>query len=336
MRDLNWKLNERAGGEPARGRVGQVGGQAGVIEEIRARFEDAFRRTADSLRTARAGVENALARAAEMLRPRTPAPQPVRTPGFFARVPEGRRVYAVGDIHGRADLLIRLLRELQEDVDAGGFAGRPIIVFLGDYIDRGFQSREVIDVLRGDMLSSFETYFLKGNHEAAMLDFLSDAAIGPQWAEYGGAETLVSYGVRPPRPRAGREAWEQASAELRARLPEEHRHFLTNLDLSVRIGDYVFVHAGVRPDVDLDEQKEQDLLWIRDEFLYDRRPLGVVVVHGHTPATAPYADSRRIGVDTGAYLSGRLTAVRLQDDRVDFISTGPTLQPGPSERVLEG
>lgn len=253
----------------------------------------------------------------------------VQLPGPPATVPPGRRVYAVGDIHGRADLLVKLLDELRADVEKGGFEGRPILVFLGDYVDRGFQSKDVIDVLLGSSLSPFETYFLKGNHEAAMLQFLRDPSIGPRWAEFGGVETLVSYGVRPPRARTSADEWALASQTLNDVLPPDHLHFLTNLDLSVRIGDYVFVHAGVRPGVPLDQQTEYDLLWIRDEFLSDRRPLGAVIVHGHTPTSKPHKDSRRIGVDTGAYLSGRLTAARFERDGVEFISTGPRIEAAP-------
>jgi serine/threonine protein phosphatase 1 len=145
-------------------------------------------------------------------------------------------------------------------------------------------------------------------------------------------ETLVSYGIRPPRTRTSIEQWMQASDELNAVIPAQHRHFLTNLDLSVRIGDYVFVHAGVRPGVPLEQQTERDLLWIRDEFLEDRRHLGAVIVHGHTPAQKPYRDGRRIGIDTGAYLSGRLTAARFAHDTVEFISTGPRLETAPAGR----
>ncbi len=253
--------------------------------------------------------------------------QPVVFAGPPASVPQGRRVYAVGDIHGRADLLVRLMEDLRRDVAQGGFEGRPILIFLGDYVDRGFQSREVIDVLLSDLLSPFETYFLKGNHEAAMLQFLTDPSIGPRWAEFGGAETLVSYGVRPPRTRTSLEDWGRASEELQAVLPASHLHFLSNLDLSVRLGDYVFVHAGVRPGVPLDQQSEYDLLWIRDEFLVDRKPLGAVIVHGHTPTSAPHRDSRRVGIDTGAYLSGRLTAARFEHESVEFIATGPIVLP---------
>jgi serine/threonine protein phosphatase 1 len=259
-------------------------------------------------------------------------PKPVLFSGPAARVPAGRLVYAVGDIHGRADLLIRLLEDLRADMARGGYEGRPILIFLGDYIDRGFQSKDVIDVLLSDALSPFETYFLKGNHEAAMLQFLSDPSIGPRWAEFGGAETLVSYGIRPPRTRTSLDEWSVASEELHRALPSEHLHFLSNLDLSVRLGDYVFVHAGIRPGVPLDQQSEHDLLWIREDFLNDRKPLGAVVVHGHTPATRPYKDGRRVGLDTGAYLSGRLTAARFAHEAVDFISTGPAHEQPAAKR----
>jgi serine/threonine protein phosphatase 1 len=250
----------------------------------------------------------------------------IAAPTAAPRIPAGRRIYAVGDVHGRADLLKRLINDLEQDIARGGFEGRPILIFLGDYIDRGFQSKDVISILSGESLSRFETYFLKGNHEAAMLQFLTDPSIGPRWAEYGGVETLVSYGVQPPRTRTNLDDWARASDELKARLPVEHRHFLSHLDLSVRIGDYVFVHAGVRPGLPLDQQTEQDLLWIRDEFLDDRHYLGAVVVHGHTPEAKPYRDGRRIGIDTGAYLSGRLTAARFEHESVEFIMTGPLIE----------
>jgi serine/threonine protein phosphatase 1 len=250
-----------------------------------------------------------------------------------ARVPSGRRVYAVGDVHGRADLLIRLMQDLREDIARGEYKGRPVLIFLGDYIDRGFQSKEVIDALISDIVSPFETYFLKGNHEAAMLQFLNDPSIGPRWAEYGGAETLVSYGVQPPRTRTSLDDWKQASAALKTALPSEHLHFLNNLDLSVRIGDYLFVHAGVRPGIPIDQQTEQDLLWIREEFLSDRRSFEAVVVHGHTPEQKPYRDGRRIGLDTGAYLSGRLTAARFEHDQVDFIATEPRVAAASAARA---
>ena len=254
------------------------------------------------------------------------SPKPVQVDGPPALVPSGRRVYAIGDVHGRADLLQRLLHDLREDARHGLYEGRPILIFLGDYVDRGFQSKDVIDILLSTALSPFETYFLKGNHEQAMLQFLGDPTIGPRWAEFGGAETLVSYGVQPPRTRTSIDDWRQACEDLHVQLPAEHLHFLNNLDLSVRIGDYVFVHAGVRPGVPLEAQSEQDLLWIREDFLQDKRPLGAVIVHGHTPATRPYRDGRRVGLDTGAYLSGKLTAARFEHDSVEFITTEPRIE----------
>ncbi len=253
-------------------------------------------------------------------------PKPVKISGPPARVPAGRRVYAVGDIHGRADLLLRLVDDLLEDSRRGEYEGRPILIFLGDYVDRGFQSKDVIDILLSSALSPFETYFLKGNHEQAMLQFLGDPGIGPRWTQFGGAETLVSYGVKPPRTQTSVDEWRAACDELHRVIPPEHVHFLNSLDLSVRIGDYVFVHAGVRPGVPLEAQAEQDLLWIREEFLMDRRPLGAVIVHGHTPAARPFRDGRRIGLDTGAYLSGKLTAARFEHETVEFITTGPRIE----------
>jgi serine/threonine protein phosphatase 1 len=268
-------------------------------------------------------------------KPRDDSPKIVTFSGPAAAVPAGRRVYAVGDIHGRADLLLKLLDNIQADVAGGGFKGKPILVFLGDYIDRGFQSKDVIDILLSERLSPFETYFLKGNHEAAMMEFLAGPGIGPRWAEFGGVETLVSYGVRPPRMRTAPAEWAIASDELNRLLPAEHRAFLESLQLNVRIGDYLFVHAGVRPGVDLAEQSENDMLWIREEFLNDARPLGAVVVHGHTPAPNPHRDSRRIGIDTGAYLSGRLTAARFEHDAVEFLSTGMSAGTGPREHSAQ-
>lgn len=261
--------------------------------------------------------------AQRQLTSKTPAKQqeipiPPRPP---ARVPDGSRVYAIGDIHGRADLLRKLLDSIQKDALGGSYRGKPVLVFLGDYVDRGMQSKDVIDLLLGKAMSPFDTHFLKGNHEAAMLEFLTDPGIGPRWAEYGGAETLASYGVRPPRSRTSTDEWAAASDELKRVLPPEHLHFLRSLELSIQIGDYLFVHAGLRPGVEVEHQSEQDMLWIRDEFLNDARPLGPVVVHGHTPAPRPHRDYRRIGLDTGAYISGTLTAARFEHEAVEFLST---------------
>ena len=238
------------------------------------------------------------------------------------RVPEGVTVYAVGDVHGRADLLKQLRDKIVEDAASlRGEDQRFAIVFLGDYVDRGFQSRAVIDFLLSDAFEGFETRFLKGNHEEALVKFLRDSSFGPRWAEYGGVETLVSYNVQPPRSRERMEEWEDARLQLAETLPQEHRFFLEQLEVCLVLGDYTFVHAGLRPGKTLEEQDEKDLLWIRDDFLYDKRAFEGVIVHGHTPISSPYRDHRRIGVDTGAYMSGRLTAVRLRGEEVSFLST---------------
>ena len=240
-----------------------------------------------------------------------------------SRVPEGVTVYAVGDIHGRADLLKKLQVMIMNDAEKQTDPNhRHAIVFLGDYVDRGFQSREVIDLLTADFCPGFEARFLKGNHEEALLAFLMDCSKGPRWAEYGGVETLISYGVQPPRSRERLDDWEQARLELTERMPSEHRYFLEQLELCLVLGDYAFVHAGLRPGKSLEEQTEKDILWIRDDFLNDERPFENIVVHGHSPINIPHRDFRRIGVDTGAYMSGRLTAVRLSGDDVSFIMTG--------------
>ena len=238
-----------------------------------------------------------------------------------ASAPENVCIYAIGDVHGRADLLKRLADTIQADADTLPEHYSKVVVFLGDYVDRGFQSRQVIDFLIGDSFDGFAKVFLKGNHEAAFLEFLSNPSFGPQWARFGGAETVISYGIRPPRARTDVDEWTAVSDQLNKELPDEHRSFLQQLDLSVVIGDYAFVHAGMRPGRPIEEQTEEDLLWIRDGFLSDRSDFEQVIVHGHTPISAPYTDRRRIGVDTGAYMSGKLTAVKLAGTEVEFLST---------------
>jgi len=228
-------------------------------------------------------------------------------------------VYAIGDIHGRADLLENLLDQI--DADATGFEGSVHIVFLGDYIDRGFQSRQVIEILLSDRLLPYQAHFLKGNHEDALLSFLSDAEFGPKWAAYGGRETMVSYGVRPPRSMSLNSEWETAHNEFLKSFPNAHLSFFRGLPTSLKIGGYGFVHAGMRPGRSFDDQSDHDLMWIRDEFLSGESQFDVKVVHGHTPTDAPYNDNRRINVDTGAYFTGRLTAVKLTGKTVDFIAT---------------
>ena len=229
------------------------------------------------------------------------------------------RVDAIGDVHGRADLLERLLDKIEADIS--GVEGKAHLVFLGDYIDRGLQSRQVIEILLSNRLEPFETHFLKGNHEDALLSFLSDPGFGPKWAAYGGRETLVSYGVRPPRSLSLNSEWEKAHDAFLKAIPNVHQKFLMTLPTSVRIGGYGFAHAGLRPGKTFADQSDEDLMWIRDEFLGGKSTFDVMVVHGHTPVDQPHSDHRRINVDTGAYFTGRLTAAKLTGTTVEFIAT---------------
>jgi serine/threonine protein phosphatase 1 len=235
---------------------------------------------------------------------------------------DGRIIYAVGDIHGRLDLLDRLLRMILDDLAQHGPASRPMLVFVGDYVDRGPSSRGVIQrllALRGS--DTLETRTLKGNHEQAMLQFLGDASKGPEWVSYGGGATLSSYGVTPPALDADEATWESARRDLADAVPEDHLDFLWSLELSVTVGDYLFVHAGVRPGVALADQREHDLLWIREDFLSASAPFDKVVVHGHTPREQAFVGPHRIGLDTGAALTGVLTAVRLGAGEPTLIQT---------------
>jgi serine/threonine protein phosphatase 1 len=235
-------------------------------------------------------------------------------------VPPGSRVYAVGDIHGRCDLLRGMHQLVHEDAYRRQ-APRNVIVYLGDYIDRGADSPAVIDLLLDEPLPSFERVHLKGNHEDSLLRFLDDLGIGPAWLTYGGSETLASYGIRPPSLTASASELERAQRELRARLPERHRRFMENLELTHEEGDYLFAHAGVRPGVPLDRQSEDDLLWIREEFLLSDAEFGKLVVHGHTITAQPDVRRNRIGIDTGAFASGTLTCLVLEGTDWSFLQT---------------
>lgn len=225
----------------------------------------------------------------------------------------GRLVYAVGDIHGHAREHSLLLRRIESDARDAVVHERPLLVFLGDYVDRGPDSRGVIDaVLEVEAAGAFEMAALKGNHEDALIRFLSDPTYGDAWIDNWGQATLRAYGV-DPRSGAG------VRARFLAALPERHRSFLDRLSLSHTQGDYHFVHAGVGPGIPLEAQDERDLLWIRHEFLTSDAAFGKVIVHGHTPAREPQVRPNRIGVDTGCYFTGVLTAVRLHGGERAFI-----------------
>jgi serine/threonine protein phosphatase 1 len=225
----------------------------------------------------------------------------------------GRLVYAVGDVHGRLDLLEPLAADIARDMAASNCAERPMLVFLGDYVDRGPASAGVIElILELCAEPALEVRALKGNHEEALLMFLDDPGFGATWMGHGGAATLASYGVQPPATRTDPEVWEGVRDAFARALPAPHLKFLRELELMATVGDYAFVHAGVRPGVPLERQAERDLLWIRYEFLEAPGPFGKVIVHGHTPMEKPQITPHRLGVDTGAYATGVLTAVRLE------------------------
>jgi serine/threonine protein phosphatase 1 len=240
-------------------------------------------------------------------------------PGEPARLPEDLRLYAIGDVHGRADLLRRLHDMIRADAAAAPQPQRRI-VYLGDYIDRGPEVREVIELILQEPLDGFARVFLKGNHEDAMLRFLDEAAIAPLWFGCGGIATLLSYGVGMPASEA-EEDLKETQAALREALPAAHLAFLQELALSYTAGDYFFAHAGVRPGVPLDQQQPEDLLWIREPFLSAPGYFGKVVVHGHSIAFAPELRPNRIGIDTGAFATGRLTALVLAGDSRALLQT---------------
>ena len=236
-------------------------------------------------------------------------------------LPEGQILYAVGDIHGRLDLLAGLLGLIDLDAHASRPADRRTLVFLGDYVDRGPDSRGVVERLIAEEPQGFDVHFLKGNHEAMLLAFLGDASRLDHWRMNGGEETMRSYGVDTERFAqlgAPAHAWRQAFAEA---LPEAHLRFFRDLQLSVSFGDYLFVHAGLRPGVPLAAQSEADLIWIRGPFLSHADPFDKIVVHGHTPGAEPVTRPNRIGIDTGAVFTGRLTALRLEDGSRKFLQT---------------
>jgi serine/threonine protein phosphatase 1 len=236
-------------------------------------------------------------------------------------VPDKTAVYAIGDIHGRDDLLAELRRLIEIDAGARGM-DRRVIVHVGDYVDRGPHSRTVLDQLIGAPLAGFQSVHLKGNHEDMMLRFLADPGEGALWLLNGGDATLQSYGIAADTPVLRGPALGKLHRALIRRLPRAHLAFLEGLALDHREGDYLFVHAGIRPGLALDRQAPEDQLWIREPFLGWTGDHGVVVVHGHTPAPEPEIRANRIGIDTGAFYSGRLTCVVLEGGGRRFLSTG--------------
>ena len=233
----------------------------------------------------------------------------------LAQVPQDVRVYAIGDVHGRADLLAQLFSEIDADLKAYPIP-RVMHVFLGDYIHRGPDSRGVLDLLIARS-QCHETVFLKGNHEVLVEEFLRNPESFATWRHVGGIETLLSYGIRPSfNPDAAEQA--MLAQQLAEMLPPIHRRFFGNLKRSFSCGDFFFVHAGVRPGVPLSQQTDDDLFWIRDEFLHSDKKFGKIIVHGHNPVMDVEFHSNRVNIDTGAFVTGRLSCLRIESDEALF------------------
>lgn len=255
-----------------------------------------------------------------------------RTPATarYGRAPcfeSGRIGFAIGDVHGRVDLLDRIVARVREAAWSSGVPDA-VAIFLGDYVDRGPNSSTVIDYLLNELPLGIEWRFLKGNHEAAMLQFIDAPLPNRGWLAHGGLETLASYRVPLPSIGSSDQAILDAHAQFISSMPASHTSFLQNLERYVVFGDYAFVHAGVDVEVALDKQTDVDLFWARDRFLSDRRGFSHVVVHGHTPVSEPYRDHRRICVDTGAYATGRIAAACFLGEAVSFIVEDASGRPG--------
>ncbi len=236
-----------------------------------------------------------------------------------ARTPEGMRLYAIGDVHGCDDMLAAAHDQIAADLGARPIADHRI-VHIGDYIDRGPASAAVIERLARLTEADPRVSCLRGNHDAMMLDFLADpVGGGPLWLMNGGDATLRSYGVDGRARHDAKRYLAELGKQLAAALPARHRAFLEGLQLTARFGDFFFCHAGIRPGVPLDAQSHEDLIWIREAFLWDGRDFGVVVVHGHTPAPQPEVRPNRINVDTGAVYGGPLTVLALEGTDYRFV-----------------
>jgi serine/threonine protein phosphatase 1 len=232
------------------------------------------------------------------------------------RVAPGTRIYAIGDIHGRADLLERMLVRVDKDIKEHPDR-RCITVFLGDYVDRGPDSRRVIDLLIA-WQKAREAVCLMGNHEEIMLRFFANPELWDTWAPIGGMQTVMSYGLRPALRVSPPQAIELAD-RFAERIPDSHVDFLGSLPYTFESGDVLFVHAGLKPGRAIPDQRTEDLLWIREEFLSFKGSFGKLVVHGHTPVDKPDVLPNRINIDTGAYATGRLSCLVMDDETITFL-----------------
>jgi serine/threonine protein phosphatase 1 len=249
-----------------------------------------------------------------LLRKQPVKPQPAPSAG------PGQRVYAIGDVHGCL-VQLKALKGLIAADNAARAAANVTLVYVGDYIDRGPHSKGVLDEVREPLEGIATTVHLKGNHELMLQQFLRDAVRAGDWLSNGGLETLVSFGVDGEMAKRGIDL-DVTSTALVVAMGPERLFWLHNLKLHTQIGDYFFCHAGVRPGVALADQRENDLLWMRDPFLTSNKNLGAVIVHGHTPGPEPEVRPNRINLDTGCFATGRLTAAVFDGNAaVTFLST---------------
>lgn len=232
--------------------------------------------------------------------------------------PDGVRLYAIGDIHGTLPPLETLLDRI--DADAKTAQGTVRVIFLGDYVDRGAHSKAVVDRLLA-FAADYDCVFLKGNHEHALLAFMDSPADALDWLDWGGKATLGSYGIDGKRILSSTTDWFAVAEDLKALMPEAHHAFYRGLALSHTEGDYVFVHAGLRPGRPLDRQDDWDLMAIRDEFLHHPGRFPHRVVHGHTPVEAAVVKDDRVNLDTGAFWSGTLTAAVIEGTSLRLIDS---------------
>lgn len=228
-----------------------------------------------------------------------------------ARVPEGERYYIVGDVHGCARQLGDLLAHIRED-SARGHYSKGHLVFVGDYTDRGPDSFGVLEKLAGDPVPGLTPHFLLGNHDARVLEILHYDIEVASWLQWGGAATLASYGLNPRELIVAESPEEAIRNGVREAMPDHHRRFFESLKLTQRAGDFLFVHAGIRPGVPLNRQDPEDLFWIREPFLSSEKNFGFVVVHGHTPVYEVDWRKNRVDIDTGACFGGTLTCLVLE------------------------
>jgi len=235
----------------------------------------------------------------------------------YASTPEDLRIYAIGDIHGRLDLLEKLQVKIEADAITAGHL-KIIQIFLGDYVDRGPDSKAVVDFMLRRPPAGWDRVCLKGNHETMVLKFLGDENFLKKWSRSGGLETLHSYGAGLIEKMQDGDA-NKIQKKFKKKISKAHRNFFTHLKPSAEFGDYFFAHAGVRPSVELNAQTEDDLLWIRKEFISSNKNFGKIVVHGHTPVKQPEILPNRINIDTGAWSSDQLTCLVLEGETRRFL-----------------